>query len=126
MWPDRNSRRAPIPSDGCFWTCSCKSYPPDADTRCHNPETHDITLGASVDIDEVKEVISNLKGQDGITFSGGDPFMQANACAELAKYVKKLGYNVWCYTGYTFEELLHLSKTKKEIMDFLRLIDILV
>jgi anaerobic ribonucleoside-triphosphate reductase activating protein len=42
---------------------------------------------------------------DGLTLSGGEPFAQAQECAELATLVKGLGKNVWCYTGYTLEEL---------------------
>lgn len=105
-----------------IWTQGC----PHNCLGCHNPETHDINAGASVDIEEVKEIIDGLEGQDGITFSGGDPFMQAEECAILAKYARSKGYNIWAYTGYTFEELLHLSTVKKEIIDFLKQIDILV
>ena len=34
--------------------------------------------------------------------------------------------NVWCYTGFLYEDLLKASTKKKEIMDFLKEIDILV
>ena len=40
-----------------------------------------------------------------MTFSGGEPFCQAEALAELGKKVKELGMNVITYTGYTFEKL---------------------
>ena len=42
---------------------------------------------------------------DGITLSGGDPFMQPKECTELAKGAHKHGLNVWTYTGYTWEAL---------------------
>jgi len=67
-----------------------------------------------------------LEGQTGITFSGGDPMCQPNECAEIAKYAKKLGLNIWCYTGYTYERLLEMSKKEKKYMNFLKNIDILV
>lgn len=105
-----------------IWTQGC----PHSCLGCHNPETHDINGGALVDLEEVYEIIDSLEGQDGITFSGGDPFMQPKECSEIAKYVKKKGFNVWTYTGYTFEQLLALSKSKTEIMDFLKEIDVLV
>lgn len=41
-----------------------------------------------------------------ITFSGGDPIYQAEAIIPLAKAIKAAGFNIWCYTGFTFEELL--------------------
>lgn len=105
-----------------IWTQGC----PHSCLGCHNPETHDFEGGALVDLEEVYEIIDTLEGQDGITFSGGDPFMQPKECSEIAKYSKKKGYNIWTYTGYTFEQLLVLSKAKPEIMDFLKEIDVLV
>ena len=105
-----------------IWTQGC----PHNCLGCHNPETHDLKGGALVDLEEVYEIIDSLEGQIGITFSGGDPFMQPKECSEIAKYARKKGYNIWAYTGYTFEQLLTLAKTRKEIMDFLKEIDVLV
>lgn len=105
-----------------IWTQGC----PHHCLGCQNFETQDYNGGALVDIDEVKSMIDELKGQTGITFSGGDPFFQPGACSILAKYAKEKGYNIWCYTGWTYEELLKISKVKKEVMDFLRQIDVLV
>jgi len=105
-----------------IWTQGC----PHNCLGCHNPETHDIKEGAAVPLEDIYEIIDELEGQDGITFSGGDPFMQPKECCEIAKYAKKKGYNIWSYTGYTFEHLLLMSKSKLEIMDFLKEIDVLV
>lgn len=108
--------RSVIWTQGCSHNCK----------GCHNPSTHDFNDGFILDVEDLKEEISNLEGQDGITFSGGDPMFQAAACAELADFIKKLGMNVWCYTGFTFEELLDMSITNRSIMDFLNNIDVLV
>lgn len=105
-----------------IWTQGC----PHHCLGCHNPQTHDPNGGVLVEIEEIYEIIDGLEGQDGITFSGGDPFMQPKECALIAKYAKEKGYNIWCYTGYTLEQLLELSKTKPEIMTFLKEIDVLV
>lgn len=105
-----------------IWTQGCPHNCPS----CHNPGTHDFNGGFLEDIEDIKQDIASLVGQDGITFSGGDPMCQPDACAELAAYAHELGYNVWCYTGYTYEALIMLSKTKKEILDFLNNIDVLV
>ena len=105
-----------------IWTQGC----PHHCFGCQNPETWDFNGGAEIDIDDVKKMIDELKGQDGITFSGGDPFVQPKACAILAKYARSKGLNIWCYTGYNYETLITLSKTKKEYMDFLKEIDVLV
>ena len=104
------------------WTQGCSHNCPG----CHNPSTHDFNGGDEVDIEDVKERLSELEAQDGVTFSGGDPFFQPEACAELAKYIHDLGMNVWCYTGFLFEDLLKASNKKRAIREFLDNIDILV
>lgn len=103
-----------------IWTQGCSHNCPG----CHNPNTHDFKGGDLVLIDDVIEELENLQGQDGITFSGGDPMFQAKQCAILAKKAHELGMNVWAYTGFTFEELL--KNENKEILDFLNDIDVLI
>jgi anaerobic ribonucleoside-triphosphate reductase activating protein len=56
-------------------------------------------------IDEIVDMVKRNPLLDGITLSGGEPFEQASALAELASEVKKLKLNVVAYTGYTYEEL---------------------
>lgn len=72
---------------------------------CHNPETHDFNGGYDVGSAELLEKIKGNPLLDGVTFSGGEPFMQANALADLAVEIKKMGLNIITYTGFTFEEL---------------------
>ena len=105
-----------------IWTQGCLHNCPG----CHNPETHSFKEGFLVDVFEIKNQIKKLEGQDGITFSGGDPIEQAEACAEIAIYAKELGFNVWCYTGYTFEELIERMEYFPKIKSFLDNIDVLV
>ncbi len=45
----------------------------------------------------------------GITFSGGEPFCQPGACAQIAKKVHQMGRDVVVYTGFTLEELLAMQ-----------------
>lgn len=105
-----------------LWTQGCSHNCP----FCHNPSTHDFNGGFLMDVEDLKKEILSLEYQDGITFSGGDPMFQAEACYEIAKYIQDLGMNVWCYTGFTFEELLKMSNTNKNILKFLENIDVLV
>ena len=72
---------------------------------CHNPQTHDFDGGELVDTDTLLEKIKSNPLLDGVTFSGGEPFCQAQTLAALGAEVKKLGMNVITYTGYTFEQL---------------------
>lgn len=105
-----------------IWTQGC----PHNCLGCHNPNTHDFNDGEVVDVMEVLERIDELDNQDGITFSGGDPMCQPRACAKIAEYAKSKGLNIWCYTGYTYEQLQKLAKLNKDIIDFLSLIDVLI
>ncbi len=93
---------------------------------CHNPETHDFYQGFLVSINELKEQINELEYQEGVTFSGGDPFMQPEALLVLARYVHEKGMNVWCYTGFLYEDLIKMAKEKPIYFEVLKEIDILV
>lgn len=43
-----------------------------------------------------------------VTFTGGDPMYQAAGFAELARQVhRRTQKDIWCYTGFTFESLIH-------------------
>lgn len=76
---------------------------------CHNPGTWDLKGGKKVTVEQLLEMIPLNPLIDGITFSGGDPFLQAPAAAELAAYFKSMQLNIWVYTGYVWEELLELQ-----------------
>ena len=51
---------------------------------------------------------------------------QPEACSEIAAYCKNKGYNIWVYTGFTWEEILEMAKTKPIYRDFLLNVDVLV
>ncbi len=110
---DGEGIRTVIWFQGCLHHCK----------ECHNPETWNFDGGIEFDVEEIKAEIKNLKYQNGVTLSGGDPFFQPIAALEIAKYAHSLGLNVWCYTGFTFEELLDEDIAKKE---FLKNIDVLI
>ena len=105
-----------------IWTQGCSHHC----KGCQNPQTWDFKGGALVPLDMVYEAIDELEYQEGITFSGGDPMFQPEACTKIAKYCKDKGYNIWVYTGYTYEELIKLSKEKPIYKKFLSYIDVLV
>lgn len=113
---DGEGIRTVIWTQGCSHNCK----------GCHNPETHDHTKGIVVDVEEIKEKLATVSNQDGVTLSGGDPFFQVEASAEIAKYCKQNDLNVWAYTGFTFERLLEVSKHKPELKEFMENIDVLV
>ena len=47
------------------------------------------------------------EGIQGVTFTGGEPFVQARALAELAQLVRAAGLSVFVFTGYNIDELVH-------------------
>ena len=59
----------------------------------------------------------------GVTFSGGEPFAQAEELAPLARELKSLGYETASYTGCTFEELLDGTSAQR---DLLAALDVLI
>lgn len=113
---DGEGIRTVIWTQGCSHNCK----------GCHNPETHSFEGGFLVDIEDLEKQILNVKNQDGITLSGGDPMFQPEASAQIAKFCKENGLNVWCYTGFTFEELLKTSEKNSKLRELLENIDVLV
>lgn len=73
---------------------------------CHNPQTHAFDGGKLVSMDSLVEEIRSNPLLDGVTFSGGEPFCQADVLADLGSIIKESGLNIITYTGYTFEELI--------------------
>jgi anaerobic ribonucleoside-triphosphate reductase activating protein len=76
---------------------------------CHNPETHEVAGGREVPLEELIARMGSNPLTQGLTLSGGDPFLQAEECARLARAAHGMGLNVWSYTGYTYERLLELE-----------------
>ena len=89
---------------------------------CHNPQSWDIANGRETDVEDILDVILADSFAD-VTFSGGDPMFQPVGFAALAKAIKeRSSKNIWCYTGYLFEDLLK-NIQQKELLEY---IDVLV
>lgn len=93
---------------------------------CHNPKTHDFEGGKLADTQEIIEKFRKNELLDGITLSGGEPLCQSEACRVLARAAHESGLNVWCYTGYTFEELMEGFEAHPEWAALLQEVDVLV
>ena len=98
---------------GCFRRCD----------GCHNPHTHDPNGGTEIAVDEILAMIDANPLLDGVTFSGGEPFFQADVLAKLAVECRKRGLSVMTYTGYLYEDLVAGNVAWQEL---LRQTDILV
>lgn len=73
---------------------------------CHNPGTHDFAGGTAYELDFVAEDIRQQRLIAGVTFSGGEPFCQAEALCTLWDSIDDGRLDLIVYTGYTFEALL--------------------
>ena len=120
-------------TQGCLHECP----------KCHNPESWDINAGREFSVKQIIRMIkkqnktpagSNTPAADasrhtviqGVTFSGGEPFLQAGELAEVALAAHQIGWDVVTYTGYTYEELVSLSGENSGISALVNESDILI
>ncbi|RJX21580.1 MAG: anaerobic ribonucleoside-triphosphate reductase activating protein [Ammonifex sp.] len=91
---------------------------------CHNPETWDPAGGYDISFLEIINDITANPLVSGVTFSGGEPFMQATWFAMLGIALRHKGLDIVTYTGYTFEELLVMPD--EGVRDLLAVTDLLI
>lgn len=90
---------------------------------CHNLGSWPMYGGEKMDTEAFKKMMVSDPLLSGITLSGGEPFLQPRAALELAQFAKSRGLNVWCYTGYEFEQILEWEDNRREMLKY---IDVLV
>jgi len=103
-------------AQGCEFCCD----------GCHNPSTWDICGGEDVPVDELVEEMLRNPLTDGLSLSGGEPFLQAGECARLATAARGKGLNVWLFTGFCFEDLVMRARSDIDAGELLKLADVLV
>ena len=104
--------RTAIYCSGCYHKC----------IGCHNPQSWDIDAGREMSIAEIMEKIKADPFAN-VTFTGGDPIYQAEGFALLAETIKKeTTKDIWCYTGFLYEQLMNGKYTEKLLQN----IDVLV
>ncbi len=108
--------RFAIFTQGCYHNCE----------GCHNPNSHDVNGGYDEDTDTIIEKIKSNPLLDGVTLSGGEPFLQAKPLTLIASAAKESGLNVMAYTGYTFEELIKGANEENGWYELLKKLDLLV
>ena len=87
--------RAVVWVQGCLRECP----------GCFNPDSWSFEINQLMAVDTLVEKITSNPNHEGVTFSGGEPFWQAPALADLARQVKARGLNVMSFTGFTLEKL---------------------
>ncbi|MCQ2416890.1 MAG: anaerobic ribonucleoside-triphosphate reductase activating protein [Oscillospiraceae bacterium] len=101
--------------------------------NCFNPETWDFQYGTPYTEETEQQILSYLNHDyiTGLTLLGGEPFEPCNqrVLVGLLKKVRALypRLDIWCFSGYTFEELTGESRARCEVTDeMLRMIHVLV
>ena len=93
---------------------------------CHNPQTHDFSGGQKADLQKILEEIDGDPMISGVTFSGGEPFCQAQQLCGLADEIKGRGKDLMIYSGYTYEELAERAGREEGVRHLLETADRLV
>jgi len=114
--------------------------------HCHNPGSWDINGGEVHSVREVIKMVKNAAGAhrrrnlhttsgsspsnmniqkeiQGVTFSGGEPFLQAGALVKIGQAAKRMGLDITVYTGHLYEELI--TRPNEDIQALLALADYL-
>lgn len=108
-------QRAVIWVQGCKFACQ----------NCIVPESWDRNGGEEIEVSELVDWILNQRGIEGVTFSGGEPMLQAKALSEVIDAIKaKKDFGVMCYTGFCLEYLEHQGTDSQKAL--LKKIDLLV
>ena len=111
-----------------LWTSGCSHHCP----ACHNVITWNCNDGLEFDDGAKNEIFAELENEwcSGITLSGGDPLFKGNrpdivalVCEIRERFPDK---TIWCYTGYTWDELLEEAKSDDNIKVILNNIDVLL
>lgn len=91
--------RAVLWVQGCMLACP----------GCFNPATHNMAPRTLVAVEELAETVSQISGIEGLTISGGEPFLQAGALAELARLLRRQQLGIVVFSGFTYAQLIHAN-----------------
>ncbi len=111
-----------VDGPGIRTTFFCQGCPHHC-AGCHNPETWPFAGGTPMDTGVLVDMVESNPLCRGVTFSGGEPFAQAEGFLELAQALKAKGYEVASYSGYTFEQLLSGTAAQRQLLET---IDVLI
>lgn len=75
---------------------------------CHSPQTHDFNYGVEVTdnlINEINDEIDKRPFLNALVLSGGDPMYSASEILKILPKIHVPNGNIWCYSGFTMEEI---------------------
>lgn len=104
----------------CIWVQGCPIH-------CHGcavPETWPFNGGRQIDVQEIIDRILDIPQIEGVTFAGGEPFMQAKELSYIGKKIKDMGLSVLTFTGFDIDEIK--NKKSKDCYNLLSVTDLLI
>ena len=105
-------------TQGCPLNCKGCFNQPTHDANTINGGTIDANGGFDMEITKLAEQVNRTSDIRGITLTGGEPLMQAEAVDNLLQLIRK-DLDILLFSGYTFEEV----KTDSNKMKILHLVD---
>lgn len=113
---DGPGRRSVVQLQGCLRQCP----------GCYVPETHDPAAGRAISVHRlVAMLLSHVGGpRDGVTVTGGEPFLQPLGLLVLLGALKEHGEHTVVYTDATLEELV--ARPESAVREALSLVDLLI
>jgi anaerobic ribonucleoside-triphosphate reductase activating protein len=91
---------------------------------CINEELRPKGKGTLMKVCDLYELISRAPGIEGVTYSGGEPFEQADGLYHLGRMIKDRGLTLMSYSGYTLDEISRSGNRCKE--QLASILDILI
>lgn len=97
--------------------------------ECFNQEAWDYNHGTLFTTETENHILSTLQSSyvNGLSILGGDPLWQDEEgiaqLTHLVEQVKLIGKTVWIWSGFTWEQLPSLSKTKQKLI---KLCDVMI
>ncbi|MCW5851826.1 MAG: radical SAM protein [Anaerolineae bacterium] len=113
---DGPGRRSVVQTQGCVHQCR----------GCALTETHSLAGGVALGIEAIVAALLDAQGEprDGITVTGGEPFLQPVGLLALLQRLKAHDLHTVVYTGFTLEALA--CRLEPEVQAALKLIDVLI
>lgn len=84
-----------------IWFYGCDKYCPGCIYHAKEPDSFE-----SIEISELIDEICSYKNIEGITISGGEPFLQRKGLLELVKALSNKSFGIILYTGRSYSDLM--------------------
>lgn len=118
VFVDGEGVRCSLYVSGCLFACE----------GCFNERAWSFRYGTPYTDELESAILADLAHESvqGLTLLGGEPFLNTGVCLRLVRRVRErfgARKDIWCWTGYTFEQLAAETPDKRALLEQL---DVLV